>query len=119
MIYPLEFLTILYLSTILLVVLSIEFLYTLFDNDYTLNVCPLATIVVLGFEPSNFEPFSQTVQAYESTCRNVLGMLTLDLQIGSITFSTIFQVLRIPTSFNLLFGRPWIHKARVIPFFLH
>ena len=96
-----------------------QVLSVLFDNDYTLNVCPLATTVVLGFEPSNFEPFSQTVQAYESICRNVLGTLTLDLQIGSITFPTIFQVLRIPTSFNLLFGWPWIHKAIVIPFFLH
>ncbi|RVW91025.1 hypothetical protein CK203_044156 [Vitis vinifera] len=29
------------------------------------------------------------------------------------------QVLRIPTSFNLLLGRPWIHQARAIPSSLH
>ena len=31
----------------------------------------------------------------------------------------MFQVLRIPTSFNLLLGRPWIHRARAIPSSLH
>ncbi|KAL6316606.1 hypothetical protein AAG906_018861 [Vitis piasezkii] len=39
--------------------------------------------------------------------------------IGPTTFSTLFQVLRIPTSFNLLLGRPWIHKVEAIPSFLH
>ncbi|RVW12007.1 hypothetical protein CK203_087242 [Vitis vinifera] len=29
------------------------------------------------------------------------------------------KVLRIPTSFNLLLGRPWIHRAETIPSFLH
>ncbi|RVW97124.1 hypothetical protein CK203_030031 [Vitis vinifera] len=28
-------------------------------------------------------------------------------------------VLRIPTSFNLLLGRPWIHRAETIPYSLH
>ena len=46
-------------------------------------------------------------------------MLTLDLQIGLITFSTLFQVLRIPTSFNLLLGWLWIHRVGVIPFSFH
>ena len=48
-----------------------------------------------------------------------MGTLTLDLQIGSVTFSALFQVLRIPTSFNLLLGQPWIHKVGVIPSSFH
>ena len=48
-----------------------------------------------------------------------MGTLTLDLQISLVTFHALFQVLRIPTSFNLLLGRPWIHKARVILSSLH
>ena len=31
----------------------------------------------------------------------------------------MFKVLRIPTSFNLLLGRPWIHRAGAIPSSLH
>ena len=48
-----------------------------------------------------------------------MGTLTLDLQIGPITFPSLFQVLRIPIFFNLLLGRSWIHRARVIPSSLH
>ena len=48
-----------------------------------------------------------------------MGTLKIELRIGSATFVTIFQVLRIPTSFNLLLGRPWIHRAVVIPSSLH
>ena len=57
-------------------------LSVLLDNGSTLNVCSLAIIVALGFKPSDFEPFSQTVRAYDSTRREVLGTLTLDLQIS-------------------------------------
>ena len=48
-----------------------------------------------------------------------MGTLVIDLQIGPAIFSTLFQVLRILASFNLLLGRPWIHRAGVIPSSLH
>ena len=35
----------------------------LLDNGFTLNVCPLATIVALDFSPSDFGPSTQTVRA--------------------------------------------------------
>ncbi|RVW76165.1 hypothetical protein CK203_044221 [Vitis vinifera] len=60
-----------------------------------------------------------TVRAYDSTRREVMGTLEIELLIGPSTFITIFQVLRIPTSFNLLLGRPWIHQAGAIPSSLH
>nr|CAN61210.1 hypothetical protein VITISV_014941 [Vitis vinifera] len=91
----------------------------LLDNGSALNVCPLATAIALGFAPSDFGPSTQTVRAYDSTKRKVMGTLMIDLQNSPATFSTLFQVLRIPTSFNLLLGRPWIHIVRVIPSSLH
>ena len=48
-----------------------------------------------------------------------MGTLEFELRIGPATFVTIFQVLRIPTSFNLLLGRPWIHRVGAIPSSLH
>ncbi|WKA04944.1 hypothetical protein VitviT2T_022937 [Vitis vinifera] len=91
----------------------------LLDNGSALNVCPLATAIALGFAPSDFGPSTQTVRAYDSTKREVMGTLMIDLHIGPATFSTLFQVLRIPTSFNLLLGRPWIHVVGAIPSSLH
>ena len=48
-----------------------------------------------------------------------MGTSEIELLIGPTTFPTLFQVLRILTSFNLLLGRPWIHRAGTIPFSLH
>ncbi|RVW78015.1 Retrovirus-related Pol polyprotein from transposon 17.6 [Vitis vinifera] len=91
----------------------------LLDNGSALNVCPLAIAIALGYAPSDFGPSTQTVRAYDSTRREVMGTLEIELLIGPTTFITVFQVLRIPTSFNLLLGRPWIHRAGAIPSSLH
>ena len=89
------------------------------DNGSALNVCPLATAIALGYAPSDFGPSTQTIRAYDSTKRDVMGTLMIELLIGPATFSTLFQVLRNPTFFNLLLGQPWIHRAGVIPSSLH
>ena len=51
----------------------------LLDNGSTLNFCPLATAIALGYRPTYFEPSTQTVRAYDSTRREVMGTLTLEL----------------------------------------
>ena len=43
----------------------------------------------------------------------------LGIQVGLVTFFTLFQVLKVPMSFNLLLGRHWIHKVRAILSFFH
>ena len=93
--------------------------YVLLDNGSALNVCPLVTAIALGYAPSNFGPSTQTVRSYDNTRREVMGTLEIELLIGPTTFVTVFQVLRIPTSFNLLLGRPWIHRAEAIPSSIH
>ena len=59
------------------------------------------------------------MRAYDSTSREVIGNLTLELMIRLVVFQVMFQILRIPVSFNLLLGRPWIHSVGAIPSFLH
>ena len=86
----------------------------LLDNDSALNVCLLDTTIALEFRPYDFTPSTKTIRAYDSTRREVLGTLTLVLLIGSVTFPTLFQVLRIPTSFDLLLGQPWTHIVGAI-----
>ena len=64
--------------------------YVLLDNGFALNVCPLATTIALGYGPTNFKPSAQTVRAYDSTCREVIGTLTLELMIGPVVFQVLF-----------------------------
>ena len=96
-----------------------RFPYVLLKNDSALNVFSLATAIALGYAPSEFNPSTQTIRVYDSTKREVMTTLEIDLLIGPATFPTLFQILRIPTFFNLLLGRPWIHRTGAIPSFLH
>ncbi|RVW66121.1 hypothetical protein CK203_007618 [Vitis vinifera] len=69
----------------------------LLDNGSALNICPLATTIALDYASSDFGPFTQTVKAYDSTKRKVIGTLEIEL----------------------LIGRPYIHRVGVIPSSLH
>ena len=91
----------------------------LLDNGSALNVCPLVTVIALGFSSTDFRPSSQTVRAYDGTQRTVMGTLSTHVMIGPVRYSILFQVLRIQSSFNLLLGSPWIHEAGAIPSSLH
>ncbi|RVX22733.1 hypothetical protein CK203_008487 [Vitis vinifera] len=91
----------------------------LLDIGSALNVCPLVTAIALGFSPDDFGPSKQTVRAYDGTQRTVMGTLSTHVMIGPVSYSIVFQVLRIQSSFNLLLGRPWIHEAGAIPSSLH
>ena len=61
----------------------------LLDNGFALNVCPLATAIALRYGPTYFEPLTQTVRAYDSTRREVMGTLTLKLMIGPVIFGSV------------------------------
>ena len=93
--------------------------YVLLNNGSALNVYPLTTTIALGYGPTYFEPSTQTMRAFDSTRREVMGNLTLELMIGLVVFQVLFHILRILVSFNLLLGRPWIHCAGAIPSSIH
>ncbi|RVW20552.1 Gypsy retrotransposon integrase-like protein 1 [Vitis vinifera] len=59
------------------------------------------------------------VRAYDETQRTIMGTLSTHVMIRPVSYSIVFQVLRIQSSFNLLLGHPWIHEAGAIPSSLH
>ena len=48
-----------------------------------------------------------------------MGTLITHVMIGLVRYLVFFQVIKIQSSFNLLLGCPWIHKAGTIPSSLH
>ena len=91
----------------------------LLGNGLTQNICPLSATIALGFRPTDFGSSTQIVRVYDNMCKQVMRTLIPGIQVGLIAFLTLFQVLKVPTFFNLLLGRPWIHEARVILSSLH
>ena len=66
--------------------LGLRFPSVLLENGSALNVCPLTTAIALGCGPTDFKPSTQTVRAYDSTRREVMGTLTLELMIRPVVF---------------------------------
>ncbi|RVW71197.1 hypothetical protein CK203_054387 [Vitis vinifera] len=58
----------------------------LLDNGSGPERMSSATAIALGYAPSDFGPSTQTVRAYDSTQREVMGTLEIELLIGPATF---------------------------------
>ncbi|KAH7845597.1 hypothetical protein Vadar_003927 [Vaccinium darrowii] len=93
----------------------------LLDNGSALNVCPLRTAYCLGFKNKDFQPSNLGVRAYDNTRRDVVGTIQMEVMIEDFKTSVEFHVLDIPSSFNLLLGRPWLHRSDImaVPSSLH
>ncbi|XP_049347507.1 uncharacterized protein LOC125812061 [Solanum verrucosum] len=91
----------------------------LVDSGSGLNICPLSTLTRLGVDSAKIQTWKMNVRAFDGFQRGTIGEITLDMLNGPATFPIAFQVLDIPSSYNLLLGRPWIHMAGVVPSTLH
>lgn len=90
----------------------------LIDNGSTINVCPLQTAYCLELKNKDFTPATLGVR---NTRCDVIGTVNLELVTGQFKTAVEFYILEIPTSFNLLLGRPWLHCLDVmgVPSTLH
>ena len=64
-------------------------------------------------------PNNVCFRAFDGSKTDVIGEIELVLTIGPVDFAVNFQVLDINASYNLLLGRPWVHRAGVVPSTLH
>lgn len=56
---------------------------------------------------------------YEEKTSNIMGVVQIDLAVGTTTRSTLFMVIDSKTNFNLLLGRERIHGIGVVPSTVH
>ncbi|KAL2333993.1 hypothetical protein Fmac_015206 [Flemingia macrophylla] len=91
----------------------------LVDNRSSLNVMPMRTLkqVILG--KIQICPSNMIVQAFNGSKREVVGKVTLPIQVGATIFNVEFQVMDITLAYIYLLGRPWIHDAKAVPSTLH
>ncbi|KAI8538444.1 hypothetical protein RHMOL_Rhmol09G0104100 [Rhododendron molle] len=93
----------------------------LIDNGSAINVCPLRVAYRLGIAKKDFKPTNLVVKAYDSTRRVVEGTIMLRLNAEGFKMEVEFHVVDIPATFNLLLGRPWMHRPDImaVPSTLH
>ena len=91
----------------------------LVDNNSSLIVIPKTTLAKLPSDESYMKPNTMVVHTFNGSRREVIGEISLPIQIDPITFEVVFHVMDIAPTYSCLLGRPWIHGARMVPFTLH
>ncbi|KAI8551028.1 hypothetical protein RHMOL_Rhmol06G0153100 [Rhododendron molle] len=86
----------------------------LIDNGSAINVCPMRVACRLGLAKKDFAPSSLAVKAYDRTCCMVEGTLMLKLDAEGFGMDVEFHVIDIPATFNLLLGKPWLHRSDIM-----
>ena len=54
----------------------------LIDNRSSLNVCPLATLNLLGIDMAQIKPSATTIRAFDGSKREISGEIDLQVEIG-------------------------------------
>ena len=80
----------------------------LINNEASLNVMHLSTLMRLSVDRSYMKHIKIVVRAFDGTRREVIGEIGIEVQVGPRTFNIEFQVMDISPSYNCLLGRPWI-----------
>ncbi|XP_070032628.1 uncharacterized protein [Nicotiana tomentosiformis] len=85
------------------------------DEGSRVNICPLSTLRELGIHLWEVKESHVRVRAFDGSQNDVIGEIYLALQIRPVDFPVLFQVIEISSSYNLLWGRSWIHMEGVVP----
>jgi len=93
--------------------------FVLVDNGSAINVCPWREAKRFGIRKKQLLAPSTHLSAYDNSKRLVLGTILLPIIVGRIERNLEFHVLSIPSTFNLILGRPWLHDHQAHRSTLH
>ncbi|XP_071933752.1 uncharacterized protein [Coffea arabica] len=91
----------------------------LIDNGSALNICPWSTLEKLGLQDIKLRPSGTIVRGFDGAQREPIGEADLVIEMGLAQFQITCQVMNFPSIYNILLGRPWIHKSGAVPSSLH
>ncbi|XP_069145166.1 uncharacterized protein [Solanum lycopersicum] len=72
------------------------------------DIYPLSTLQSLKDNTDKILPSNVFVRAYDSSRRNTISEIKLNMTIVPVVFMIVFKVMDMETSYNFLLGRPWI-----------
>ncbi|XP_031090967.1 uncharacterized protein LOC115995960 [Ipomoea triloba] len=87
----------------------------LIDQGSSVNILSLQAVKELGISTDELSQSRLMIQGFNQGGQRALGIIRLDLRIGSLSSSTLCYVIDARTSYNLLLGQPWIHENGVVP----
>src|SRR4051812_27500446 len=89
------------------------------DGGATVNLMPQYMLKRIGMFDTDIRPHSMVLSNYEGKIGQTLGVIQVNLTVGSVTRPTMFMVIPAKANYNLLLGREWIHGVAAVPSTMH
>ena len=91
----------------------------LIDNDSSTNVLFMNALKEIKIDKSNIRRCSTVLLGFRGEQKFTIGDITLPVYVGGVNLNITFIVLDRSSAYNVIIGRPWIHKMRVVPSTFH
>uniref|UniRef100_A0A2N9HWS0 Integrase catalytic domain-containing protein n=1 Tax=Fagus sylvatica TaxID=28930 RepID=A0A2N9HWS0_FAGSY len=101
----------LYLSA---VVKDVQVRRALVDTGSCLNLILLSTLQAANVSQQKIQGSPMEVTGFGGVTEYTMGHVLLVLRVGPIVALTRFQVVNAETPYHVLFGRPWLHKHKLV-----
>ena len=91
----------------------------LIDCDATVNIMPHHLLKKIRKYDTDIRSHNVVLSDYGGKNGGTMGVIQVDMIVGTITRPTIFMVINAKPSYNLLVGREWLHGVGVVPSSMH
>lgn len=86
----------------------------LVDMGSSVNVITLAILTVARIPQKRVTKMEIQISCFGNSTETSIGCIMLDLRVGPIHTQTRFHVLDIDVRYDVLLGRPWLNKHKLI-----
>ncbi|XP_056688235.1 uncharacterized protein [Spinacia oleracea] len=91
----------------------------LVDNGSSANVLFLEALQEMGLEEKNIVRRSTVLVGFSGEALRTVGEISLPTYAEGVNMMTKFNVVDCPSAYNVILGRPWIHKMKAVPSTYH
>src|SRR5436190_23256401 len=89
------------------------------DPGSALSIMPRRVMEHLSIPAHRLSVIDTNIFGFNANSTRPMGKIKLRCQIGDLKIEVTVYVIDADTSYNLLHGRPWIHRNHIVPSTLH
>src|SRR5436190_11655466 len=89
------------------------------DPGSALSIMPRRVMEHLSIPAHRLSAADTNIFGFNANSTRPIGKIKLRCQIGDLKTEVTVYVIDADTSYNLLLGRPWIHRNHIVPSILH
>ncbi|XP_074300534.1 uncharacterized protein LOC141631812 [Silene latifolia] len=88
----------------------------LVDTGSSVNLIMLETLKTLGFDKENLIKKSVPLVGFSGETAHSVGEITIPTYIEGVNKLVRYLVIEAPTTYNVILGRPWLHRMKASAF---